>query len=109
MIKFLGLSLGLTRTTKQPYRISLIKDLITIEKPYEADEIIVTSRGITLKKASQSKQHLTNFAPLSDDERETLCALLRLILPQSFYEEKHHDLSHALSTQVSNHFIKTIA
>lgn len=87
----------------------MIKELIGIEKSCEAEEIIVTTRGITLKKASQSKQHLTRFAPISDDEREMVCAVLCLILPKSFHEEKHHDPSHALSTQVSNHFTKTIA
>lgn len=109
LITFLGLSLGLTRTTKQPYRVSMIKALIVIEKLHEAKEIIVNTGGITLKKATQSKQVLTRFGPISDDERETLCAVLRLILPKSFHEEKHHDPSSSLSTQVSIHFTKTIA
>lgn len=87
----------------------MIKELIGIEKPYEAEEIIITTRGVTLKNPSQSKQVLTRFAPISDDEREMVCAVLCLILPKSFHEEKHHDPSYSLSTQVSNHFMKTIA
>jgi hypothetical protein len=109
LLKLLGLTLGLTRSTKQPYRFKLITGLLTAKSLKDSDEIIVTSRGLKLIQASQHKGLLAMFAPITDDERETLCALLCVILPKTFHEEKHYDSSLSLSSQVRVHYIKTEA
>lgn len=107
--KLIRLILGLTRTTKQPYRLKLILDLLRTKSLKQSDEIIVSYAGVKLIHAFQNDELLTVFAPFSDDERETLCALLCVILPKTFHEEKHYDSSLSLSTQVMVHYIKTEA
>ncbi len=109
LFTLIGLISGLTKTTKQHYRIKLILSLLRTKSLKKSDEIIVSAGGLRVANASRKEDLCAGFAPLSDDERETLCALLTVILPKTFLQEKHYDPGLPLSTQVRVCYIKTEA
>ena len=105
-LTLLGMMTGIKRSTKRPYRIALIRELIKKRNLKNAKEILLNTLFIRISYADHSQDIMMDRMPLSDEERESLKALLVLILPKSMVCQKRYEPDSELTHQCTYRFIK---
>ena len=101
--------LGFHRSTNQPFRFIVARNLLKTMHLKDAQEIRLNTRFVTIKQDKITRDITPLLWPISDAEREFLKAVIILYLPVNFHVEEYYEPDCCLAHQLTHRFVKTEA
>lgn len=101
--------LGFHRSTNQPFRFIVARNLLKTAHLKDAQEILLNSRFVMIKQDEIIRDITPLLWPISDAEREVLKSVIILYLPINFHVEEHYEPDCCLAHQRTYRFVKTEA